>query len=173
MIPLARRFDEAVGVDVSAAMRAEARHNADRCALDNVQFCLSDDRLSQVTGEFNFVISYITLQHIPVKRGMKIVGRLLDLVAAGGVAALHVAVERTGSSLQRVAYLAQAHVPGVRSAANILRRRDIREPAMEMNEYPLSTIIQLAASKGFARCVVEAELHGLVSTAKLLCQRNA
>ena len=43
--------------------------NAERLDVANAEFALADDRLSKAPGEFDFVTSYIVLQHVPVRRG--------------------------------------------------------------------------------------------------------
>jgi 2-polyprenyl-3-methyl-5-hydroxy-6-metoxy-1,4-benzoquinol methylase len=86
-LPLARRFRSATGVDISASMLAEAARNAARAGLGNLDWVLSDERLTRVEGPFDFINSYIVLQHIPPHAGMRLIARLLDLVAPGGARA--------------------------------------------------------------------------------------
>src|SRR5436305_6478657 len=71
-LPLARQFAAVVGLDVSPSMLAQARSNADGAGVSNIEFVLADDRLSNAPGEFDFVNSYMVLQHIRVRRGIRI-----------------------------------------------------------------------------------------------------
>jgi SAM-dependent methyltransferase len=90
IIPFAAVADEVVGVDVSASMLAEAKRNCDREGLANVHLLVSDDRLSSVEGTFDFVHSFIVLQHIEIPRGRELLRGLADRVRPAGVAAIHV-----------------------------------------------------------------------------------
>jgi len=58
-------------------MLAEARRNMEEMNIANVTLVGSDDRLSQVPGSYDLVHSHIVLQHIPVRRGMGMIGELL------------------------------------------------------------------------------------------------
>ena len=88
VVAFAKSADEVVGVDISDAMLAEAARNCAARELHNVRLVRSDDELSRVTGTFDLVHSAITLQHIDVDRGRRIIQRMLQLLAPGGVMAL-------------------------------------------------------------------------------------
>ncbi len=90
LIPIARRVELAVGVDVAPAMLELCRGNAKAAGVDNIELLEGDDELSGVTGPFDFVNSYIVLQHIPPDRGHRLIQAMLDRVAIGGVASLQV-----------------------------------------------------------------------------------
>src|SRR5450755_1479730 len=79
VLPLATDagFSEVVGIDISPSMLAEAARNASLAQVNNVRFVLGDDRLSQLEGTFDFIHSCIVLQHIPIRRGLEIIGGLL------------------------------------------------------------------------------------------------
>jgi len=172
-LPLARRFDEVLGLDIAPAMLAEARRNAAQAGLDRLRLALSDDALTAAQGRFDFVLSCIVLQHIPVRRGMTIVRGLLDRVEPGGVAALHVCLDRNDTPAQALRYWAQCHVPGVHRLFNLARGRPADEPFMQVNAYPLAALQALATSLGFRETVVETHMHGRYLTAQLLMQRKS
>lgn len=65
LIPMAKRFDTAAGVNVSEGMLAEARRTAESQGVDKVQLVKSDDGLTQVRGSFDLVHTFIVMQHIP------------------------------------------------------------------------------------------------------------
>ena len=85
-LPMAERFAQVVGVDVSPAMLAEAARNAAAMDLTNLALVGSDVELSEVEGRFDLVHSAITLQHIDVDRGR----RLIELIAPGGFGAIQI-----------------------------------------------------------------------------------
>ena len=89
LIPLARECQSVVGVDMSPGMLQEAQGWCASLGLSNVRLITGDDRLSGVAERFDFVHSYIVLQHIPPVRGTNIAWRLLQLLNDGGVGAVH------------------------------------------------------------------------------------
>lgn len=142
-LPLARHFSEVTGLDISPAMLKEARTNAGRAGLENVHFAMSDDILSEATGQFDLVHSYIVLQHIPVKWGMAYLDRMLSVLKPGGVASIHITLDRQQGVLRNTLYWAQKHLPFVHASANLLRGRSVREPMMQMNEYSFVDSLRL------------------------------
>jgi SAM-dependent methyltransferase len=171
-IPLAARFDDVLALDVAPAMLAEARANAQRQGIGNLRVAPSDDDLTQAVGSFDFVICCMVLQHIPVRRGLRIIGRLLDLVDHGGVAALQLCTGRPEAPGARLRNWAQYHVPGVHGLFNFARGRPWREPLMQMNAYPLEEVMACADAKGFEPCIVEPYADGQFMAAQLLMRRR-
>lgn len=163
-------FDEAVGVDISEAMLAEARANT--ADIRNVSFALSDDALSQVKGSFDLVHSYIVLQHIPVSRGLALIERLLEKVRPGGTAALHVSLERTLSPAREAVYRIKHQVPLGRQVTNVLQRRPWDMPAMEMNEYSLTRVLEAFGRHGFEGLMMQPEFHSVALTARIFGRRT-
>jgi SAM-dependent methyltransferase len=88
LIPIARQATEAMGVDIAPQMLKLAEANLAESGITNASVVLSDDNLSQVTGTFNFINSYIVLQHIPPERGMALIALLLSHLEIGGVFSL-------------------------------------------------------------------------------------
>ena len=154
----ARQFDNVVALDVSPSMLAEARDNARRFGLSNVAFELSDDWLSKAGGTFDFVNSHMVLQHVPVRRGLRIVERLLEKLDPGGGFHFHFSV-RSDSLRSRALWWASHHIPGVKIVQNIIARRRWNAPAMQMNNYPINRVVALLASRGVTQFLVSAENH--------------
>jgi len=146
LIPLALRSDEAVGVDVSDAMLAEARRNCDEHGCTNVEFT-TDIALLVDGPKFDLVHSYIVLQHIPEKRGMAIVSDLVELLAVDGVGAIHVQYAREASALRESAQWLRLHVPLMHNVGNILQGKPARSPLVEMNAYDLGKLVRLLQEK--------------------------
>ncbi len=171
-LPIARRFGEVVGIDISPDMIAEAKTNAKKHSISNVSFIESDDNLTRIGDEFNFVQTYIVLQHIPVKRGMNFISRLLDVVAVGGGTNIHLSIDRQDSAVGALRYTAQKHIPGASRFANVMRGRKWDEALMQMNEYSLAAVFKLMHHKGFADILVDFEYHGRILTATLQSRRS-
>ena len=89
LIPLrAIRLEKPSEIDVAPNMLALARRYADQCNVGNVILLLADDELSSVTGDFDFINSYIVLQHIPPLRGYSIASKLISMLRPKGVGSL-------------------------------------------------------------------------------------
>jgi 2-polyprenyl-3-methyl-5-hydroxy-6-metoxy-1,4-benzoquinol methylase len=147
-VPLAQRFKNVVGVEISEAMIAEARRNCQSFAVWNVEFAKSDDHLSWVAQKFDFVISCLVLQHIPPARGMKIISGLLKVLNQGGVIALQFPVRRRLPALERLVYMISHNVPFTHCCLNLLKGRPFSEPLMQLNEYDLIEVVGLFSASG-------------------------
>jgi SAM-dependent methyltransferase len=147
-IPLAQHFKKVVGVEISDAMIKEAMENCLRSAVHNVDFVKSDDQLSLICRDFDFINSCLVLQHLSLKRGMNIIARLLKSLNPGGVIALHFPVRRLLSPLAQIVYFLQHHVPLARYCFNLLKGRRVSEPLMQMNVYDLIEVIALYSANG-------------------------
>jgi SAM-dependent methyltransferase len=155
---LARQFAAVVALDISRSMLAEAKANAARFGVSNVELDLADDGLSNADGSFDFVNSYMVLQHVRARRGLRIASRLLDKLCPGGGFHLHFSVRTDGLS-SRALWWASHHVPGVKVIQNICAGRPWNAPAMQMNDYPLNRIVTLLAAHGIAGFLISTEKH--------------
>ena len=164
--PLAAEFSNVTGLDISPSMLAEARSNAERLGVSNIRFDLADDRLLNADGEFDFVNSYIVLQHIPVRRGLPILSRLVDKVRPGGGFHVHFSM-RTDSLASRSVWWASHHLPGVKIWQNIQCGRTWNAPAMQMNNYPLNRIVVQLVGQGVTEFFCSAEQHAKFLTCSL------
>lgn len=142
VIPLAQQFVHVIGVDVSLSMLNEARANCAAQGVENVTFVESDDDLSRVSGQFDFIHSYIVLQHIPVRRGERIIDRLLERLKPGGVVALHVPFMRKASALRRAVNLARKYFTPLSILVNFAQGNKWDEPFMQMNSYDVNQILR-------------------------------
>lgn len=171
LIPLSQNFGEAIGLDISQAMRSECLRNLHDRGVENAEVLASDDGLTAALGVFDFVNSFIVLQHIPVDRGYEIIARLLSLVAPGGVISLQFTVDRSDRAHQAALYWAQRRIPGVQIITNLLKRRPLAEPLVEMNEYNLPRVLALFQEYGMTPPIIEHGFEGRVRSATLMAQR--
>jgi cyclopropane fatty-acyl-phospholipid synthase-like methyltransferase len=150
VMPLARRFESVTGVDVSPSMIQEAERNCREHGIDNASFILSGgDDLPNVSGQFDLINTIIVLQHIPPDRGYKLIRRLLDLVAHGGIIAMHVNLTRHGSALRKTGNLIRRHFLPAHYLLNVLDKRQWNEPLMRMAVYDLNRIMLMLFEQGF------------------------
>lgn len=167
--PLARRCRLVTGVDISPGMLEKAREHETLLGLTNVTFAMGDDKLSTVSGPFDFINTYIVLQHIPPERGERLIRRLLELLRDRGVCALHLTYSN------RYYWQEGMHRPplGVRATFAAFRRELMRrllpkrprpipdqdaslpsEPIMQMNDYSLNRVFHFLQQGGVRRMVV-------------------
>ena len=170
-LPMANEFGSVVGLDISPSMLAEAAANASRLGAGNVEFALADDALSRATGQFDFVNSYITLQHIPVRRGLPIIARLIERVRPGGGFHIHLSV-RTDGLPSRALWWASHHIPGVKIWQNVFAGRRWNAPAMQMNNYPLNKVVVLLAEQGIGQFFVSTEHHAKFLTCSIIGRKD-
>ncbi|NUS99572.1 MAG: class I SAM-dependent methyltransferase [Sphingomonas sp.] len=170
-LPLAGEFDSVVGLDVSPSMLAEARENARRLKVDNVQFDLADDQLSRASGEFDFVNSYLVLQHIPVRRGLMILDELIERVRPGGGFHVHCSI-RTDGLPSRALWWASHHIWGVKAWQNIRWKKPWNAPAMQMNNYPLNKVVTQLAARGSTEFHFTTERHAKFLTCSIVGRKT-
>jgi SAM-dependent methyltransferase len=154
LIPFSDLAREVVGLDVSPSMLREARRNCDERKASNVKLLLCDDALSSLTGTFDLIHSYITFQHIPPDRGRAIFCHLLDYLAPGSVAALHVTYAKM--------HFAASHgvaPPSPPPTQPALARPSSSDPEMQMNSYMLNELFFLMQSRGVKRFHTEFTDH--------------
>jgi SAM-dependent methyltransferase len=157
-IPLAKRVNRVVGMDVSPAMLEVARRNSAEAGVANIDWVVSDDSLAHLQGDFELIHSFIVLQHIPVRRGLAIVPRLLDHLAPGGVAVLQFTYWDSSPGWRRVLRGMRKRIFGVHRLLEMLRGR-APQPFMQMNLYPLNSLFAALQRHGCHRVAVRFSDH--------------
>lgn len=149
LLPLAAHAQEAVGVDVSTSMLAEASRNAKAMGVDNIKLVLADQNLTGVEGCFDLIHSYIVFQHIPWRRGRVILQRLAEHVVPGGVLAVHFFTSCTVSPVVRGLVKLRYVLPPANWARNLLKGRPMFEPAMQLHCYDDKAVARDLVARGF------------------------
>jgi 2-polyprenyl-3-methyl-5-hydroxy-6-metoxy-1,4-benzoquinol methylase len=129
--------------------------------VNNVSLVQSDDELSQISESYDFVHTYIVLQHIPVERGEKLVRKLASRLAPGGVGMFQ--VPYTGGrarALGSLIYWLRLNVPGAKAVLNLAKGRDLRAPVMQMNEYSVTRLLDILRSEGCGEAHIRFSDHG-------------
>ena len=150
LIPLSGRFDAVTGVDVSPSMLREAEQHCRRPGAGNISLLLSDDQISRVESSFDFIISNLVLQHVPVRRGEEVIRQLLARLNPGGVAALHFTTERSSSRLRHLIHILRRNFLPVHYVANLASGMRWNEPLMQTNLYQVSRIESIARDAGIS-----------------------
>lgn len=166
MVPLSKEFSSVTGLDVSRAMLAEASKNLSEGGIANVELLESDDDLSKLGNrKFDFVHTYIVLQHVSPRRGYVIVRNLLRHVSPGGAFFIHVSCRRNLPLSREVVYRIKTGFPWAYVAFNILQRKKMFEPVMEGNEYDVVELMQIFQEAGFEQFVTRLENRNDFTTA--------
>lgn len=171
LIPLARRCQVPVGVDVARSMLDEARRNLGERGLP-AGLVLGDDVLSRVSGSFDFIHSYIVLQHIPPARGEAMTARLLEALEPGGVAALHFSYRTPGSPVRRFLRWTRLSIPFGTSMANLLNGRATDHPYMQVYEYDTTRLLEVFRAAGCDQVHLEFTDHAGVLGVFFYCRKR-
>lgn len=147
----------ACGVDVSVGMIKKAQQHAVDANISNVSFQISNGLSGLPDNRFDLVHSFITLQHIPTRKGYRIIRNLLSRVEAEGFVALHLIHHQTFS--RRLVQLIKK-VPWSQLAAFFWFGRPLARPWMEMNAYDLRVIMRLLDTFGFSEVLLLPTDHG-------------
>jgi SAM-dependent methyltransferase len=155
VIPLAQRYAEVVGVDISPAMLAEAQRNCTERGLHNVTFVQSDDHLARVAGTFDFVHSFIVLQHINQQRGLRLLRQLIERLNPNGVGAIQLTYHIELTPMDRWKDRLQRRIPLLYKIVNVINKRPLNHPYMLMHRYDLNAVFQIVQTLGCSATHVE------------------
>jgi 2-polyprenyl-3-methyl-5-hydroxy-6-metoxy-1,4-benzoquinol methylase len=133
-----------VGIDVSPEILEKAKDHAIEMGAKNVEFLLSEGRTLPNTGKFDFINSYIVLQHIPTKIGMKIIQQLLDRLEVGGIMQIQATYGNNWPKIKYCHYYLRAHYSLYNFVYSCLKNRSLKvEPMMQMNPYDPKELFNL------------------------------
>lgn len=143
ILPLAKRFGAATGVDISSDYRTEAMRNCERRGIENVSFAENLSSLLAADRSFDFIHSSLVFNHIPWIRGQKIITEMFQLLRPGGVIAIQVLHHQEAGQLHRLARTARKSFLPLHWLINLSRGCHILEPLMQANEYSLDALVPL------------------------------
>jgi SAM-dependent methyltransferase len=158
-IPLAQVCSHVVGVDVSCHMLNEAQKNLhDRTT--NVDLQIADDKLSNVSGTFDFVVSFMVFQHIPPQRGEAILKVIIDRLDTGGIGVLHFTYHRRAPRIKHAVQWTRKYVPFANNFVNLLQKKPFLYPLMQWNNYNLNSILLLLQEQNCGHSYIRFTDHG-------------
>jgi 2-polyprenyl-3-methyl-5-hydroxy-6-metoxy-1,4-benzoquinol methylase len=173
VIPLAQIFGRVTGVDVSPAMLEEARANCKRHQIKNVDLVFSDDALSRVKGQFDFIHSCFVLQHIPVHRGEQILRQLLEMLSLGGILAVQFPLARRASIVRKSVHFLRRNIAPISSLVNVFQGKHWNEPFMQMNPYNMNRVLDVFAGNQTNEAFLELREEGSFLSAYVLAKKTA
>jgi SAM-dependent methyltransferase len=138
---------DVTGFDISPGMLAHARQRGGKATYVDA---LPD-------GPFDWINSFIVLQHIPPERGLKLIEDLLARLAPAGLVSLHVTIWRD-------AHLKEPPATGLKALLRPLVRRwrQSRLPAgaSHMYDYDLSAVLERLNRAGVGEVSLVPTDHG-------------
>jgi 2-polyprenyl-3-methyl-5-hydroxy-6-metoxy-1,4-benzoquinol methylase len=150
VIPLAARFREVVGVDVSEGMLRECAKNLAQRQLTNATLCGNIPE-----HEFDLVHSLLVFQHVGAKRGANLIEECWARVRPGGVLAIQIPIRFSGSRASWLLRRIRDVVPLLQIPYNIVRARRWNKPGMQMNIYDLNELAATLLQSGAMRIVLK------------------
>jgi 2-polyprenyl-3-methyl-5-hydroxy-6-metoxy-1,4-benzoquinol methylase len=168
-VPLAAFADSVLGVDVSEGMLREARKASERRNASNVKLAHVSDFEKSPSEKYEFVHSYIVLQHIPAERGLRIIQRLVEICAPGGIGCIHVVYGK--SRRARLISFIKENVPLGPRILNVCRGRRWSAPYLQMYAYRLEDVYQLLRATGIDSVVTKFTNHDENQGAMLMFQK--
>jgi ubiquinone/menaquinone biosynthesis C-methylase UbiE len=149
---LAPHFDTVVGLDISPGMLAQARANVTTYGIDNVTYSSSTSGEYLDAESYDFVHTYIVLQHIPTKIGEEIIRKMLNSTKIGGVGAIHFTCALDmRSAVSAVIKNEIKRTRILRVIGNVVAGRKWNYPAMQMNNYSIGRVLRIFLECGIDR----------------------
>jgi SAM-dependent methyltransferase len=135
---LAPHFDIVVGLDISPGMLAQASANVTTYGIDNVTYSSSTSGEYLDAESYDFVHTYIVLQHIPTKIGEEIA---IHFTCAMDRRSAVSAVLKNEIKRTRI----------LRVIGNVVAGRKWNYPAMQMNNYSIGRGLRIFLECGIDR----------------------
>lgn len=172
VIPLTKRSKETVGIDVSPSMLDKARESCESFGVTSATFLHADQLDSLAPASFDLVHSYIVFQHIPLDRGEVILKKMIALLAEGGVGAIQIPYLNAQAPLHRKAGEWRRRIGLVNGLLNLIQRRPLSSPRMEMNHYSLERVLEMLVEAQCSNVHLEFSDHGGVHGVMLYFQKK-
>lgn len=152
--------EKVTGLDISSTMIEKARKHKKVHNIRNVKFVLTNEHVRGLPKRYDLVFSYITLQHIPPKYGMKIIQTLASGLEPDGCFALQVTFGLKRSWQRKLLLAMRENIAPVRWIANAIKGRPITMPNMRMFSYPMNTLFVTLQESGITDVNIEFTDHG-------------
>lgn len=151
---MAPHFAEVFGLDISPGMLAKAQDRTERLALSNIRYVNPADGYVIPGNHFDFVHTYLVLQHMRVSDGERALGQMVHGLKNGGVGAVHFTYGHTrGRLYQRVRELAKMNAVS-RTIGNVMLGRKWDSVTMLISSYSISRMIEILTENGIEKMFV-------------------
>ncbi|KAF0152403.1 MAG: type 11 methyltransferase [Ignavibacteria bacterium] len=159
IIPLSKYTDFVTGVDVSKSMLEECRINCEQNNIVNYRLVEANHEFFRDSEKHDFIHSFIVFQHIPKRRGELIFSSLIDRLTDKGIGVLHFTFAKK-TIVRKILELIRNNVPLISNIINLLKRRHILYPVMQMNSYDLNKLLGVLQKNGIKDTYIEFTDHG-------------
>ena len=160
--PLARLTGDAVGVDVSEGMLKEARqHVPDAVFVESIP-----------KRTFDWVVSFIVLQHVTPAAGYPLIRELLKAVAPGGRITLHITFARAEAYATDAGAKLVVGETDVWPAEGAWDTSLVPQGVIIMHDYDLGRVVALFYQRGFRSLHLDDTDHGGVIGAVIHATRQ-
>jgi len=99
-VAFAQSAEHVYGLDISQSVLAEAARYAEHANLTNVEW-MDAGRLGELAGQYDLVVSFYVLQHIPSREGERIFETLVRGLRPRGAGAIHIALRPSHPTASR------------------------------------------------------------------------
>lgn len=158
-LPLAQKCRRITGVDVSSTMIREAEKNASAKKAGNVEFLLVAEDLADLEGNYDFVHSFIVLQHIDPRIGYPIFEKLVAALNPEGIGVLQVTYANPFPKIRRITRNLYQKFPLTYRIRNLVLRKE-PEPLLPMYLYDLNRIYGILHRSGCHKSTALFTDHG-------------
>ena len=156
LVPMTGRAEQAVGVDIAESMRDLCQIRLSELGLAHVKL-VATPKDAVIYGPFDWVNSFIVLQHIPPARGLGLIGELVAQVKPGGFFSLQLTCFREAHLMPSVpSGLLRKQLQRVRS--RLSHRQNVGQ--VTMYDYDLSQVLKILTQAGCERFMLDHTNHG-------------
>jgi 2-polyprenyl-3-methyl-5-hydroxy-6-metoxy-1,4-benzoquinol methylase len=159
-LPIAKRCEMVTGIDISENMLKEARQNSAKFSISNVDFVKGDNDLTEVTGKFDFIHSFIVFQHIKPKIGGAIFKKFVKMLSNGGIGVLHFTYFNNQLSLtQKIRFRIYRDLSWAYKLRNFIKKKN--ELLIPMYLYDLNRLLLVLQENDCHKCQIRFSHHGV------------
>lgn len=170
LVPMAKRCHSVTGVDVSPSMLKEAATVLAGADISNARLFSTDQFLHEPHGSYDLVNSFIVLQHIPPRQGMRLLEKLLQACKKGGWASIHVTYSRTDGK-SKVGWKLLSNYPWLRPIYRLVTLKNPFSRVMQMNRYDLNQVLEMLLDQGFRELDIVTTNHSEIVGAHIVCRK--
>jgi hypothetical protein len=141
-------------------MLEQAAKNCKQRGLQSVRLLGAEGLDTLDLNSFDLVHSFIVFQHIPVREGERLLRKLVDLIAVGGIGVIHLTFSDIRSAVRRAIFAVRVRSNLIHGVFNLAGGRSFSWPLMEMNSYSMNRVFDILFAAGCSKLYVELEHHG-------------
>lgn len=173
IIPLAKYSKKVFGVDISESMLEEAAKHIKQRGIKNIELIGTNDVVNyDFQQSFDFVHTFIVLQHIPQKDGYKIVEKLIAVLSKKGFGMIHLTFDNSNSIIKNNIALLKQRYMWFRMFSYLLKGESPNTPLMQMNSYNLKKIFRIFVRNDIFNVHVSFTQHGRFLGACIFFQKH-